>query len=86
MSIAEIKNDLHRLVVETNDESILKAIHKFFLELVKEGKGTDWWEELNERDKKNVERGLEESKNGVVYSDAEVRKGVKEWFETKKII
>lgn len=82
MSLAEIKNDLHRLIVETNDEHILKTIQKVFKDLNKEGE-SDWWQELNEKDKKNIERGLKESKKGILLSDEEVQKGVKEWFKTK---
>lgn len=82
MSIAEIKNNLHKLVVETNDEKILKTIQKIFNELNNEEE-SDWWEELNEKDKKNINRGLKESEEGIFVSDDDVKERIKKLYKSK---
>jgi phage pi2 protein 07 len=42
---AEIKNYLHKLIVETDDETILMKVQEYFT-VLKE-KNIDWWDMIN---------------------------------------
>jgi hypothetical protein len=51
----ELKNDLHRMVDETNDPLILKEIAALFAALREEG--GDWWDLISEEEKEKFELG-----------------------------
>jgi len=51
----ELKNDLHRMVDETNDPLILKEIAALFAALREEG--GDWWDLISEEEKEKIELG-----------------------------
>ena len=53
MSVAELKNDLHRLVVSTEDETILDYIRGYFLELTNE---EDWWDRLSDNQMLQIQK------------------------------
>lgn len=62
MNTAEIKSNLHRLVVETDDINILNKIETFFLQL--KTKNIDWWDILSVHEKKSIEKGIKQLDNG----------------------
>ena len=69
MSTAEqIKLSLHQLIDGITDESRLKVVHSA---LQNDG---DWWDELTEADRKSVETGLNQLKNGETIHYSEVKK------------
>lgn len=70
MSIADIKNDLHRMVVETDDPEILKQIVFLFAALRDEA---SLWDRLSEREKQQIQKGLEDLQAGRTKSNEEVR-------------
>jgi hypothetical protein len=67
---ADIKNDLHRMVVETNDTEILARVRAFFTSLRKE---TDWWDELSEEDIALIELGEQQLDEGITVTNEDVR-------------
>ncbi len=73
MSVAELKNDIHRLVVNTEDESILINIRTYFGELAKQ---TDWWDNLSEKQHQRILTGNEQLDSGRVVLNSEVRRKV----------
>jgi len=69
-TIAELKNNLHRLIVETDNQSVLQYVEDIFKSMAA-AKG-DWWDELSEQDKSSVNRGLQQLNDGAVSRHDEV--------------
>ena len=74
MSVLELKNDLHRMVVETNDPDILAHIAALFASLRGE---EDWWDSLTKEEIKRIERGINDAEAGRTRSYSEIRKNIK---------
>lgn len=74
MNTAEIKNNLHKFIVETDDISILDKIQAYFTAL--KSKNIDWWEMISEYDKKNIESGLNQLAEGNKIPHYQVREKV----------
>ena len=73
-SIAEIKNDLHRMVVETNDPEVLEQI-AFLFAALRDEKGL--WDTLSAGEKAKIQKGLEDLHSGRTKSHEEVRAKVR---------
>ncbi len=71
---AEIKNYLHKLIVETDDESILSKVQAYFTTL--KSKNVDWWETISDQEKEAINRGLEHLENGEGIPHEEVKRKV----------
>lgn len=75
-TIADLKNDLHRLVVETEEQDVLTQIKFIFEQIKNQNTGKDWYEELNFLQKKSLEHGLEQLATGQRIPHFEVRKEI----------
>ncbi len=71
-STAEIKNYLHKLIVETDDESILSKVQAYFNTL--KGKNSDWWDMISDQEKEAIYLGLRQLESGEGIPHEEVRK------------
>ena len=71
---AEIKNYLHKLIVETDDESILSKVQAYFTTL--KSKQVDWWETISDQEKEAINRGLQQLENGEGIPHEEVKRKV----------
>ena len=71
---AEIKNYLHKLIVETDDESILSKVQAYFTTL--KSKNVDWWETISDQEKEAINRGLQQLENGEGIPHEEVKRKV----------
>lgn len=71
---AEIKNHLHKLVVETDDEVILNKVQAYFTTL--KNQNNDWWDTLSEPEIATINIGLQQLKNGEGISQKEVNQKV----------
>ena len=69
MDIQLEKLELIKLLAETENPSIIKAVKKIFQ---KEKK--DFWEELTDEQKEAIEEGLEDFRQGRVVSYEEMKK------------
>ena len=76
MTTAELKNDLHRLVVETDNMDVLQKIKTIFNSLLKGNQNVDWWDFISEQEKSSIKRGLQQLENGERISHTEVRKEI----------
>jgi len=66
MSTAEeIKQSLHQLIDQINDESKLRVVYSAF------GENQDWWDDLTDSDKESIQIGLDqlEKGNSMDYND-----------------
>ena len=70
MSAAELKNDLIKVIVNSDDISFLKQVKDFFK---KHKVATDWWDEISNHDKEMIELGLKDIEEGRVVPHEEVR-------------
>lgn len=73
-SVSELKNDLHKLIVETDDISILNRVQAYFSTL--KGKQVDWWDSLSEKDIASIERGTQQLDNGQRIPHIQVKEKV----------
>ena len=74
MNTAELKSDLHRLIVETNDINVLFDIRQYFLQL--KAKDVDWWDLISNEQKESIQKGIEQLEKGEGITHQKVRKKV----------
>ncbi|MEZ4931372.1 MAG: hypothetical protein R2788_04475 [Saprospiraceae bacterium] len=73
MSTAELKNDLHRLIVETDDINILQKIQAIFNSFIKGEENNDWWDTISDQEKSSIKKGIEQLESGERFTQQEVR-------------
>jgi predicted transcriptional regulator len=82
MTAIEIKDRLHRMVVETDDVDVLEQIALLFSAL----RGDEsLWDSIGEAEKAQIKRGLEELRAGRTKSHEEVRAKVRAFFAQRQI-
>ena len=82
MSAAELKNTLHKLIVETEDINVLVKIKEVFFALKSDK--VDWADLISDQEKKMIETGLEQADQGTLISHEQVRNRIDEWIKTKQ--
>ncbi len=78
MDTLTIREELHNLIDKTEDINILKAL-KVLLKKQFTTEQTDFWDELPEALKAEIEEGLEEIERGEDISHEEVMKKYAKW-------
>lgn len=73
-STAEIKNYLHKLIVETDDENILSKVQAYFIKL--KNKNVDWWDTISDQEKEAINIGLQQLENDEGIPHEEVKRKV----------
>ncbi len=73
-SAAEIKNYLHKLIVETDDISVLNKVQAYFTTL--KSKNVDWWDTISDQEKDAINIGLKQLKDGKGVPHKEVKRKV----------
>jgi hypothetical protein len=73
-STSEIKNYLHKLIVETDDISILSKVQPYFTTL--KSKNVDWWDTISDQEKEAINIGLKQLKDGEGIPNQEVKRKV----------
>ena len=63
------RKELIQWISSINDKSLLNFLNSIRMSRQKDDK--DWWEELSEVDKKNIELGLKDLQEGKVISSDE---------------
>ncbi len=71
MSTAEIKNDLHRMIVATEDRDVLQQIAALFATLRSE---KNWSDTISEQERALIEKGRKDLAEGKTVTRGEVRK------------
>lgn len=79
MNTAELKSDLHRLIVETNDINVLFDIRQYFLQL--KAKDVDWWDVISTEQKESIQKGIEQLEKGEGIAHQKVRQKVNKLFD-----
>ena len=78
MNTAELKNHLHKLIVETDDISVLTKIQTYFSQLTT--KNIDWWDELSDSTKSDINEAVDQANNGELIDHSEARKRIDKFF------
>lgn len=73
MLVLELKNDLHRLVVNTEDEIILENVRAYFLNLTSH---EDWWDKLSDTQQQLVSNSIKQLDNGQTSTHQTVGKRI----------
>ena len=77
MTALEIKDKLHRMILETDDVDILEQISLIF-EALRDEKSL--WDTIGEAEKSQIKRGIDDLQSGRTKSNEEVRAKVREIF------
>lgn len=80
LNTLELKNDLHTLVTNTNDEDLLFRVKEYFTELKNKD---DWWHLLTTEQKIKVEIGTKQLENNLKFSNDEVRVEINKLLQRK---
>jgi len=75
MSVLDIKNDLLRLLVETNDPMLLEKVRLYFKNLKHE---TLTKEEIIAQEERMINIGVDQIEEGKIMSHEEARKKINE--------
>lgn len=71
---AEIKNLLHKLITETDDEIILSKVQAYFTTL--KSKNVDWWDTIPDQEKEVINTGLKQFENNEGIPHEQVKRKV----------
>jgi len=74
MDIQAEKLNLIKWLTEVNGPSVIKR----FIAL-KNDQGQDWWDQISEDEKTEIEEGLAQADNGEVFSHEEVMTKYQKW-------
>ena len=74
MSIEAKKLELMNLLLQTQEERVLAKLKKVF-----EEEETDWWSEISEEERKEIETGLNQADAGDLIPYTEVKKHFDKW-------
>ena len=72
MTTLELKSDLHLLVSRISDNNVLETFHTLLSREVREA--NDFWDELTNNQKKDIQAGLDDLKAGRKKPLVEVMK------------
>lgn len=74
MNIEATKLELMHLLLQTQKETLLAKVKKVF-----EDEQVDWWDEMDEEERKEVETGLAQADKGELTSHGKVMKRFDKW-------
>ena len=77
MDTAELNNTKKELVTwvkSLTDDSVLGLLNSVKLSV--EGKSSDWWEELTDRDRDNILKGIKDFQEGNIMTSKEFWNGL----------
>jgi hypothetical protein len=80
MNAAETKDNLYKLIAETDDINVLNEIQTYFNIL--KSKSIDWWDMLTEKEKINIETGMQQLASGKRIPHSHIRKSVNKLIAT----
>ena len=81
MSTENIKQKIHQLIDELDDETALKMLYEGAVEYKTASTGTD--DDLTEEQWAQIDKGLKQIENGETYTPDDVLQHLKEWRNTK---
>jgi hypothetical protein len=76
MNVAELKVELTKELLNTNNTGLIKHIKALF-----ETQENDWWDELPDEVKASAERAIKQADRGELKSHKEVMARYKKWLK-----
>ena len=76
MNLQAKKLELVQHILNTEKPSVLAKVEAVF----KREKGADWWDEISEAEKEEIEKGIAEADSGQLIPHAKVMKEVREKY------
>ncbi|OQY04030.1 MAG: hypothetical protein B6I20_03850 [Bacteroidetes bacterium 4572_117] len=80
MGTVELKPSLHELIENIEDNKVLNAIYVLLVNQFKAEKKIDFWDELPDEVKKDIEEAIDEGNRDEVFTHEEVKKKMKEKY------
>ena len=74
MNLSKKKLELVQMILNAESSSVLEKVES----LLKREQESDWWDDLSEAQRKDIEKAVEELENGEGIPHAEVMREVKE--------
>ena len=75
MNIQSEKIELVQLLLQTNNESLIKKVKALF-----KNEQTDWWDEISEDEKHAIDKGTAQLDRGEGVAHSVVMKKYKKWL------
>jgi len=63
-------------IQEDNSKALALLDYLKSIDFIKISKTTDWYDELNFKQKESINKGIEDLENGNTYADEDVRKNI----------
>lgn len=76
MNLQAKKLELVQLILNTEKPSVPEKVEAVF----KKEKSTDWWDEISEAEKEEIEKSIAEADNGELIPHEQVMKEVREKY------
>ena len=78
MDVIELRSDLHNIIDKITDRKVLQAVKTLLSNkaIVK----SDWWDNITEEERKEIELGLAEAERGEVIPHKDVMEKHKKWL------
>lgn len=80
MSLTGIREQISILALQIEDPDLLVQIYHQLAAAYKAEKGSDFWEELTDRQQQDLLISIKQVKEGKVISDMALRKEAREWL------
>lgn len=81
MDTATLKKEITEKVNQINDAGILENLDLILNELVANSRGKDFWDDLTEEEKKNIEISLQQIKQGKTIPHEQVQAQARQWLK-----
>ncbi|HMQ78664.1 MAG TPA: hypothetical protein PKE39_07525 [Ignavibacteria bacterium] len=84
MTQLEIKTNFHKLIDEIDDQKELAKLYEYFIALKQnfEKSGSDWWDELTDEQRKNIDISIEECNDpSKLIPHDQVMKEARKWLK-----
>jgi len=78
MDVVELRTDLHNMIDEITDRSVLNAVKTLLSD--KSTANPDWWMTISEDERVEIEQGIAEAERGEVINHEEVMEKYKKWL------
>jgi len=72
MGTIELKSNLHRIIESIDDNKVLNAIYILLVKQLKVNQKLDFWDELPEELRNEIEEAIKEAERGEVFTHESV--------------
>ena len=81
MSAAELKSNLHKYIVESDDLAVLQQVKALFEQL---SQAADGESTLSPKEERMLQIGIDQADKGALIPNEEVRAEINQWIKAKR--